>query len=73
MYFGSGIPKLNHGIKSLRGEWDATAEAWRDQVRADFESNHVEPFLAQATTTLRAMEQLADTFARIHRDCSDPN
>lgn len=71
MYFGAGIPKLNHAIKSIRTAWEGTQDGWRDQVHTDFEEQHVEPFVAQATTTLRAMEQLADTFARIYRECSD--
>ena len=71
MYFGAGTPKLNHAIKNLRIAWEATEDGWRDQVRTEFEENHIEPFLSQATNTLRAMEQLSDVFARIYRECSE--
>jgi hypothetical protein len=71
MYFGSGTPRLNHALKDLRVAWDATEDGWRDKLRVDMGENYVEPLAAQATITLRAMDELADLFARIYRDCSD--
>ncbi len=70
MYFGSGIGKLSHASKSLREAWDATEREWRDQVRLDFEKNYIDPALNDSSRALRAMDDLADLFARIHRDLS---
>lgn len=70
MYFGAGTSKLQHAIKSLRTHWDESQDGWRDQVRVDFEEQHIVPLDAQATNTLRAMHTIADLLARIQRDCS---
>jgi hypothetical protein len=70
MYFGAGISKLGHASKSLQQAWDATQDGWRDQVRNDVEKRHVGPALDHTAKTLRAMDQLADLFARIYRDLS---
>ncbi len=70
MYFGAGVTKLAHAAKSLQQAWDATEDGWRDQVRDDVRKRHVEPTLDTSAKTLRAMDQLADLFARIHRDLS---
>jgi hypothetical protein len=70
MYFGAGIPKLQHALKSLRTAADQTEDDWRDALRDDFLREYVEPLLEKANVTLRAMDQLADLFARIQRDCT---
>jgi hypothetical protein len=70
MYFGAGVSKLQHAIKTVVIQWDGTAEGWRDQVRQDFGEKHLEPVVEQAKNTMRAMDQLADLFQRIYRDCS---
>ncbi|GIW87445.1 MAG: hypothetical protein KatS3mg108_1769 [Isosphaeraceae bacterium] len=71
MYFGAGIPKLKHAIKTLREVWDGTESEWRDQVRQDIQEHELTPLLEKAQTALRAMDELADLLARIHRDCFD--
>lgn len=70
MYFGSGRARLNNALKTLRAQWDNSADRWRDQVRLDFEREHVEPVLSQAERTLQAMDELVDLLGRIQRDCS---
>lgn len=70
MYFGAGVGKLQHALKTLKVHWEATEDGWRDQLRQDFEERRLEPIAAQSVTTLRAMAQLADIFTRIQRDCS---
>ena len=70
MYFGNGTTKLQHAVKTLRQTWEATEDDWRDSIRAEFEANRIDPMAAQAALTMRAMDTLADLFARIYRDCS---
>ncbi len=70
MYFGAGTGKLQHALKTIRAHWDVTASGWRDQVRRDFEDRTLAPMDSQATQTARAMDELADLFAKIYRDCS---
>ncbi|HEU5117553.1 MAG TPA: hypothetical protein VFT74_12990 [Isosphaeraceae bacterium] len=70
MYFGSGVGRLSHAIKTLRMQWEQTADTWRDEVRRDFEDRQIAPLDTQTTQTIRAMDDLADLFAKIYRDCS---
>lgn len=70
MYFGSGATKLQHAVKTLRTNWDATRDGWRDQVHHDFEERTLAPMDAKAVQAVRAMDELADLFAKIYRDCS---
>lgn len=70
MYFGAGTSKLQHALKTLHAHWDATQEGWRDQVRHDFEERTLAPLQSMASQTARAMDDLADLFAKIYRDCS---
>jgi hypothetical protein len=51
-------------------QWEQTGDTWRDQVRQDFEDRQIIPLDTQATQTVRAMDDLADLFAKIYRDCS---
>lgn len=70
MYFGSGTSKLHHALKTLKANWEATEDGWRDQVRRDFEDRQIEPLASQANIAVRAMDELAELFARIYRDVS---
>jgi hypothetical protein len=70
VYFGSGKTKLNNAAKALRAHWEATEDGWRDQVRRDFEERQIEPVITQAVVTARAMDDLAELFAKIYRDVS---
>lgn len=70
MYVGSGTSKLRHAIKTVRERWDASEDGWRDANRQEFERKRLEPIDAQATSTLRAMQQLCDVLSRAYRECS---
>ncbi len=70
MYVGSGTSKLRNAIKTLRSQWDASEEGWRDAIRQDFERKRLEPIDSQSTSTLRAMQTLCDVLSRVYRECS---
>ena len=70
MFVGSGTSKLRHAVKTLRTNWDASEDGWRDGVRHDFERTRVEPLDSQANLTLRAMQALCDVLSRVYRECS---
>lgn len=70
MYFGAGVGKLQHALKTLKAHWEVTEDGWRDGMRQEFQERRLEPLATQSSATLRAMDQLADLFSRIHRDCS---
>jgi hypothetical protein len=52
---------LEKALKELRVAWDATGEGWRDQARADFANDHLDPLMArarQAAGTIRRMDAI---------------
>lgn len=71
MASSSGSNKLHYAMKSLLEHWEETGTQWRDQVRQEFEEEHVEPLESQVTNTMRAMSKLADVLSKVRRDCSE--
>lgn len=65
-----GSTKLQYALKSLRLKWDETKETWTDQVRQDFERKHLAPLDTQVSSTIRAMDHIAEIIGKMRRDCS---
>lgn len=70
MSANSGWNKLNKSTHTLREKWDLTEADWRDQVRAEFQRDHIEPVQLQVSATLRGIKRLEEVLSRIRRDCS---
>ena len=67
----TGQTRILRAAKSLREEWRATTEHWKDSTRAAFEREHLQPLAPQVTLMLAAVQQLADVLAQVEKDCSD--
>lgn len=67
----SGWTKLNESARTFVEKWAATEAGWRDQKRVQFEQDCIEPIEASVDSALRAMKDLSDILARLHRDCRD--
>jgi hypothetical protein len=67
---GAGRGKLYAALKELRLKWDATADAWNDPVRQQFEAEVWEPLDAQAAAALRGIDRLSQIFVQIREECS---
>lgn len=65
-----GSNRLNHAMKTLRAKWDEVESLWRDNVRRDFEKQHMEPLERQVNSTMRAMHDLNEVIQRARRECS---
>lgn len=57
-------------MKTLRAKWDEVESLWRDNVRRDFEKQHMEPLERQVNSTMRAMHDLNEVIQRARRECS---
>ena len=69
MRFGAARGQLYDAQKVARAKWQATAEAWADATRREFEEQVWEPLDAQVSEVLRAIDQLAALFTQVRRDC----
>lgn len=67
MSAGSG--RLAHALKALRVQWDLVEEHWNDQVRLDFEKNHMLPLETRASAAIRGMEEIAEVIKKVRQDC----
>lgn len=57
-------------MKTLRAKWDEVEALWRDNVRREFEKQHLEPLERQVNSTMRAMHDLNEVIQRARRECS---
>jgi len=57
-------------MKTLRAKWDDIEPLWRDNVRREFETQHLEPLERQVASTMRAMHDLSEVINRARRECS---
>lgn len=61
---------LHHAMKTLRVRWDETQETWNDNVRRQFEEQHLVPLEPQVAATLKAVNRLSQIFSRASEECS---
>ncbi len=69
MSVAAGRYQLANAFKSLKQEWEATDNAWRDIVRQDFAETHWDPLATRMGSVLTAMDRLDLAFAQMHQDC----
>ena len=69
MSLSSGRYQLSNAFKSLKLEWEATENIWRDVVRKDFAESHWEPMVARLTSVLSAMDRLDQALGQMKQDC----
>jgi hypothetical protein len=67
----TGAIRLTRSASKLREQWLATQEHWNDQMRRDFERNHLEPLAPEITLTLAAIQRLGELLEQAERECSD--
>lgn len=65
---GSG--RLSYAAKNLRRHWDEIEGHWKDAVRDQFESRHINPLITQTTATSRGMHTLDEIIQKMRRECS---
>jgi hypothetical protein len=71
MSLSSGRYQLANAFKSLKQEWEATEEIWRDVVRKDFADEYWDPLATRLTMVLSAIDRLDLEMAQMRQDCGD--
>jgi hypothetical protein len=71
MNFSAGTGKLSFALKTLRACWDSTQDEWSDDVRRDFEENHLTPIEQELLATVNATSNLAQTLTKALQECEE--
>ena len=69
MSLSAGRYQLANAFKSLKQEWEATENIWRDIVRRDFAEDHFDPLAARLAAVLAAMDRLDESLGQMERAC----
>jgi len=69
MNLSTGTGKLSFAMKTLRAHWDMVCGHWTDDVRHDFEENHLNPIEAEVIATLNANNNLSQILVRAQQEC----
>ena len=69
MSLAAGRYQLANAHKSLKAEWLATENVWRDQVRQDFAETYWDPLEARLASVLGAMDRLDQALAQMKQEC----
>jgi len=69
MRFGTTRSQIYDAQKSARAKWDATQDAWDDEVRREHGEQVIEPLDAAVSDALRAIDQLSVLFTQIRHEC----
>ena len=67
LYEGRG--NLAKGFKDLQLRWQSTKQDWNDPVSIGFEKNYLEPLEMALRQALSAMDQTAQSLAKVRGDC----
>jgi hypothetical protein len=69
MSLAAGRFQLADAFKTLKQEWEATEEFWRDVVRKDFEKAHFDPLNERLAAVLTAIDRMDQSLARMRQEC----
>ena len=69
MSLSAGRYQLANAFKSLKQEWEATENVWRDVVRKDFTDDHWDPLATRLAAVLTAMDRFDQALSQMKQDC----
>lgn len=67
----TGMAKLQTSLDTLRGQWQETADSWRDDVRHKFAENYLDPIGPTIKIALDAAQRMATVVGEAERDCEE--
>jgi hypothetical protein len=70
MSLNAGAGKLSFALKTLRTRWDHTQLYWKDEVRDEFEANHLKLIEDEVMATLNATNVLSQILLKAEQECS---
>jgi hypothetical protein len=65
----TGRGRLYGSLKDLRLLWEETQKIWDDPVSRDFETNLLEPLVAQSQVAIRGIDRLAQVLHQMQIEC----
>lgn len=66
----TGCGRLHDALVTLRAHWQATADAWQDVKRQEFEDNHLAPLDVEVAGMIKKIERLSQVFHEARQACS---
>lgn len=63
--------RLKHHLRALLDRWETTKETWNDQVRRDFEAQHLAPLETAVASAINGMREFSEELAKLKADLSD--
>ena len=69
MNLSTGAGKLSFAFKTLRAHWDTTANEWVDDVRHDFEEEHIKAIEEEVMGTMNAIANLSQVLTKAQQEC----
>ena len=67
----TGLGQLSHAFGELRDRWNETKDVWRDDVRRQFEQNHLQPIPPRLQLLVAAVQRLTDTLEKAEQELED--
>ena len=65
----SPATQLRDALEVLGLRWNDTREFWNDANSQSVEENFLKPLASELSTTMSAVERLAEVLARAQREC----
>jgi hypothetical protein len=69
MSLSTGRYQLSNAFKTLKQEWLATEDSWRDVVRKDFADQFWDPLTVRLSALLTATDQLDQAMVKMRQEC----
>jgi hypothetical protein len=70
MSLNAGAGKLSFALKTLRTRWDNTQLHWKDEVRDEFDENHLKLIEEEVMATLNATNVLSQLLLKAQQECA---
>lgn len=69
MSLATGRSQLGSAFKSLKQEWLATENVWRDLVHQEFADEHWDPLAGRLMAVLTAMDRFDQALGQMKQEC----
>jgi uncharacterized protein YukE len=64
--------RLQASLRDLKAQWEVARGSWQDATSQAFGERFIEELEQAVRTAMPAMEKMAESLARVRRDCGDP-
>jgi len=64
--------RLQASLRDLKAHWEVAQAAWQDATSQAFQDRYIDELEQAVRTAMPAMEKMAESLARVRRECGDP-